>query len=95
MPKAIHSPRHQRLAEILAEKRQDTGLSQAEVAAVLGRHQPFIANIESGERRVDVAEFLDIAEILHLNVDAAIAELRRLPGSTTKRKARPARNRGR
>lgn len=30
----------------------------------LERHQPFIANIESGNRRLDVVEFLDLARVV-------------------------------
>ena len=51
--------RHMMLAAALAEARRAKGLTQAQVAAALGRRQPFIANIESGERRVDLVELLD------------------------------------
>ncbi|MBX3560157.1 helix-turn-helix transcriptional regulator [Chelatococcus sp.] len=62
MAKSLHSARHRRLAELLMEKREQARLTQAAVAKALGRHQPFIANIESGDRRIDVVEFLDLAE---------------------------------
>jgi HTH-type transcriptional regulator/antitoxin HipB len=39
-------------------------VTQAAVAGALGRHQPFIANIENGDRRLDVVEFLLLAETI-------------------------------
>ncbi|WP_246673562.1 helix-turn-helix transcriptional regulator [Mesorhizobium sp. B2-4-14] len=64
MAKTLHSDRHRRLAELLTEKRKLAGLTQAAVAKALDRHQPFIANIENGDRRVDLIEFLDLAKVV-------------------------------
>ncbi|MBZ9732234.1 helix-turn-helix domain-containing protein [Mesorhizobium sp. CA18] len=75
MPKSVHSERHRMIAAALASQRRAKGLSQAEVAKALGRHQPFIANIESGERRVDLVELLDIAGIIDLDVVALVRDL--------------------
>ncbi len=65
------------VAKTLADHRRLKGLSQAQVAKALGRHQPFIANIESGERRVDFVELLDIAEIIDLDVHDLIDKVAR------------------
>ena len=67
MPSTIRSARHQRLAELLRAARKAAGLQQADVARALGRHQPFIANIEQSQRRIDVVEFLQLARILDLD----------------------------
>ena len=75
MPKSVHSKRHHMIAAALADQRRSKGLSQAQVAKALGRHQPFIANIESGERRVDLVELLDIASIIGLDVEALVRSL--------------------
>lgn len=74
-----HSPRRRKLADLLAQQRLKKGLTQAEVARELKRHQPFIANIESGQRRVDVIELLELAEVIGLDVNRLIRELRKLP----------------
>jgi transcriptional regulator with XRE-family HTH domain len=79
MPKSVHSQRHQRIAAAVADRRRAKGLSQAYVAKVLGRHQPCIANIESGERRLDLVELLDLAAIIDLDVEDLIHDLRQLP----------------
>lgn len=78
MAKTIHSERHRRLAELLVEHRKAAGLTQATVAKALGRHQPFIANIENGDRRVDLVELLDIAEIIGLDVHEIVDVLKRI-----------------
>lgn len=63
------------LVAAIAEQRRAKGLSQAQVAKALGRHQPFIANIESGERRVDLLELLALADIIELDVHALLDQL--------------------
>jgi transcriptional regulator with XRE-family HTH domain len=42
-------------------------LTQQELADLLGRPQSIVTNYENGERRLDVVEFLEIAE--HLDAD--------------------------
>lgn len=75
MPKSLHSKRHLMIAAALAEQRRSKGLSQAQVAKALGRHQPFIANIESGQRRLDLVELLELAKIIDLDVLALIKQV--------------------
>ena len=77
MRKTIRSKRHALIAEAIGDQRKLVGLTQAEVAQRLDRHQPFIANIESGDRRVDVVELIDIAEIIGLDLIGLIEQLRR------------------
>lgn len=60
---------------LLIEKREATGMTQTEIADKLGEYQSFVARVESGQRRVDVIEFLDLAEILGLDPKKVIAEL--------------------
>lgn len=75
MPKTLRSPRHVRLIDLLVEQRNRAGLSQADLAEKLGRYQSVVSQIESGGRRVDVVELLDIAEIIGLDVHALIDDL--------------------
>ncbi|MGB3045802.1 MAG: helix-turn-helix transcriptional regulator [Xanthobacteraceae bacterium] len=39
-------------------------MSQADLAEALDRYQSVVAAIESGGRRVDVVEFLELAEVI-------------------------------
>ncbi len=47
----------------LREARRAAGLTQAEVAAKLRRPQSFVSKCESGERRVDVVELQEFADL--------------------------------
>ncbi len=47
----------------LREARIATGLTQAEVAVKLRRPQSFVSKCESGERRVDVVELQEFAQL--------------------------------
>lgn len=51
------------LVERLRAARQKAGLTQAEVAARLGRPQSFVSKCESGERRVDAVELDEFAKL--------------------------------
>ena len=48
----------------MAEVREHQGLTQAELAKRLGKHQSFVSKYESGERRLDVVEFVAVCEAL-------------------------------
>ncbi len=75
MPKTLRSPRHVRLIDLLVEQRKRAGLSQADLAERLDRYQSVVSSMESGGRRVDVVELLDIAEVIGLDVHALINDL--------------------
>ncbi len=57
------------------KERKVAGLNQTELAKALGQYQSFIAKVESGERRVDVIEFLDIAKAIGFDPKAAIKKI--------------------
>lgn len=78
MGKTLGSPRHKALVELLIEKREAAGLTQADLANRLGEYQSFIARLESGERRVDVVEFLQLAEVLGFDAAKAISTLKKM-----------------
>ncbi len=54
---------YERLRLKLKETRMEAGLTQAEVARMLGRPQSFISKIETRERRVDFLELQVLATI--------------------------------
>jgi transcriptional regulator with XRE-family HTH domain len=55
--------RYERFLEKLRAARLDAGLTQADVCRKLRRPQSFLSKIESGERRLDVIELQEIAEL--------------------------------
>ena len=64
MTKSVFSLRYDRLKQALVAARRDRGLSQVQVAELLGRPQSFVSKYERGERRLDVIEFLEVATTL-------------------------------
>lgn len=79
MPKSLNSPRHELVKSALVEQRKAVGMTQTEVAEKLGRPQSYIAKVEGGERRVDVIELLELADVIRLDLHALIDALRKAP----------------
>lgn len=65
MPKTIFGGEHRHLVAVLVEARQASGLTQAELAARVGKDQSFVSIIERGQRRVDVLEFVALARAMN------------------------------
>ncbi len=63
MSKSIYSRDYRDIIERLKIGRIEAGLAQQEVADKLGKPQSYISKIESGERRLDVAELKNLAKI--------------------------------
>ena len=76
LEKSLGSARHDAMIKLLVSNRVAAGLSQAELAQRLGEYQSFVARLESGQRRVDVVEFIAIAEVLCFDVVEAINEIK-------------------
>jgi len=64
MQKSLKSSEYNRLVATLVAVRHAAGVRQLTLAKKLGRPQSFIAKYEGGERRIDVVEFIAIAEAL-------------------------------
>lgn len=64
MPSALYSERSQRFRAFLIDRRKDAGLTQAIVAKRLSKPQSYVAKYERGERRLDVVEFMEVAEAI-------------------------------
>ena len=76
MPRTIRSNRQKLLISMLIERRKSAGLTQAQVAKKLRRYQSHVATLESGQRRIDVIEFLDLAEAIGFDAVELLRELR-------------------
>jgi transcriptional regulator with XRE-family HTH domain len=76
MSRTLRSARHEALIALLIEKRREAGLTQAQVAKKLKRYQSYVATVESGQRRIDVVEFLDFADAIGFDPRDAIKRLR-------------------
>jgi transcriptional regulator with XRE-family HTH domain len=64
------------LLELLVAAREKAGLTQQQLADRLGKPQSFISKYEGGERRIDVIEFIQIADALNMDASRAIRDIR-------------------
>ena len=78
MPKTLRSPRQEALRAFLVHERKKAGLTQADVSSKLGQYQSFIARIESGQRRIDVIELLDLAKAIGFKPRAILKQLEKI-----------------
>lgn len=60
---SVGSARYRQLLQRLRAARLEVRLTQAQVAAALGRPQSFVSKCESGERRVDAVELERFAKL--------------------------------
>jgi len=64
IPISIHTKRHRRLVELLVAERKARKIRQQRLARRLRRHQSWVARLESGQRRIDVVEYLELADAI-------------------------------
>ncbi|MCM2296777.1 helix-turn-helix transcriptional regulator [Rhodoferax sp.] len=62
------------IATRLREARKMAGVSQGQVAKLLGMHRPTISEIEAGNRRVSAEELSKFAEMYDVTVSWLLAE---------------------
>ena len=60
------------LTQCLVEARVAKGVTQIELAELLGRPQSFVSKVEGGDRRLDVIEFLQIITALNVGPEPII-----------------------
>ena len=78
MPKARRSAFEQPYIDIidrLIARRQELGMSQAELGAAYGEDQPFVSRVERRQRRVDVWEFVRFCRALDIDPAAVLHDL--------------------
>jgi transcriptional regulator with XRE-family HTH domain len=63
MNRTIYSKEHKRIVEQLKKARERAGLSQEEVAKILGKTQSYISKIEAGQRKINVIQLKGFAKI--------------------------------
>ena len=73
MTKSVFTERYARLRQLLIEARQARGFTQQQIAERLEHPQSFVSKYESGERRLDVVEFIEVSHALELSAQHVIA----------------------
>ena len=64
------TPKHKKLQSVLRGIRKQHGITQIELAELLGKPQSYVSKYESGERRLDLPEIETICDA----VDIALTE---------------------
>ena len=75
MSRSRLSPRYARVCQLLIEARLAAGLTQVDLAERLHRPQSYVSKYESGERRLDVVEFLEVADGIGVDAGDIVAAL--------------------
>jgi len=75
--KSIFTKEYELFRKLLIDVRREAGMTQVEVAERLRRPQSFVSKYESGERRLDVVEFLDVAQAIGIDPARFIKRLER------------------
>ena len=76
MPSSLHSPDYQLFRTLLIQARVTSGLTQMQIAETLNKPQSYISKYERGERRLDFPEFIELADILGINIAAFVDDYR-------------------
>jgi transcriptional regulator with XRE-family HTH domain len=63
LTKQEHQGQYSKFIDALRGARFQTGLTQSEVAKLLGRSQDWVSRCETGEHRVDIVELLAFLKI--------------------------------
>ena len=84
MSKTLFSAHHLTLVRVLREAREAASVTQVELANRLARDQSTVSLLENGQRRVDVIEFIRIAEALNIDpVELFASVVERIKASHT------------
>ncbi len=78
--KRLRAPSYIHLVSMLRRYRKASDLSQDELAKRLGKPQSWVSKIESGERRLDLVEFLRLCETAGIDGKSFLDELRTAMG---------------
>lgn len=73
--KSFNHPAYKKFLRVLKSARLEKGLSQEAVAERLLRPQSFVSKVESGERRLDVLDFLQWSQAIDVDPLSLISTL--------------------
>lgn len=80
---SIHSEEHLGLRELFLKRRQELGLTQRTLGEKMGVLYSFIGKIETGDRRLDIFEFIAYCKGLELEPVEVLREIEQKFGNTS------------
>lgn len=72
----------------LVRARKKAGITQQQLAVVIGQRQTFVSKYELGERRLDIAEFLEICRAMGVDPQKLLRAAEKPPAPGRKRVTR-------
>ncbi len=75
MKKTIYSKDSRVLTEYLRNSRKEAGLTIRQLAEKMDVHHSIIGKIETGERRLDVIEFIEYCQVLDIEPTEIIKKI--------------------
>ena len=77
MPKSVTSPLQKKLVAMLVEQRKKAGLRQVDLAKKMGVYQSWVTHMESGQRRIDVVELIELGRAIGFDAAEMVRRLSR------------------
>ena len=74
---SVYSDDYQSVISAMKQARVRQNITQTAIATALGRPQSFIAKVENGERRLDVVEFIRLAQLLGMDWQSELQNIAR------------------
>ena len=76
MTRSLYDRRYEHFRRLLIEARRAAAVTQQDLAKRLRRPQSFVSKFERGERRLDVIEFLEVAEAVGFDPCQILSEIK-------------------
>lgn len=78
MVASFHSYQYEVFRELLIKARKEAEFTQTQLAQQLNVPQSFVSKYEQGERRLDFTEFVEIAELLKVDINSFVNAYRKM-----------------
>lgn len=85
--KSVFTEEYELFLQNLISARKEAGLTQQDLAEALSKPQSFVSKYERRERRLDVVEYVVIAQIIGIDACSIIREIEDRLSATSKRRA--------
>lgn len=72
--KTIYEPEYEKIVERLREARKEANINQGYVSEKLGKYQSYVSKIEHGDRRIDIIELLELANLYGKDLNYFVEE---------------------
>ena len=72
---SVHSAEHTYLRQLLIRRRLDLGLSQRALAERMNVVHSFVGKVETGDRRLDIFEFIEYCQALDWDTSEVVRGL--------------------